>query len=93
MSIQIASADGINIQTLFGASSLHLDDSKIIVIIDVNHLSDEQESQLETDGLLVGLNIEDEMIATKTQIILTPKSRGGSVDGLNDNQIIIEFEI
>jgi hypothetical protein len=48
---------------------------------------------LETDGLFVGFSIEDEMIKTKSQIILTPKSKGGSIDGLNSNQFIVEFEL
>ena len=93
MTIQIASSDETIIETILGASSIHRDGKKIVVIVDANQLTDEQESLLETDGLFVGFSIEDEMMKTKTQIILTPKSKGGSIDGLNNNQFIVEFEL
>ena len=93
MTIQIASSDEIIIETIVGASSIHRDINKIIVIVDTNFLTDAQGELLETEGLYVGFNIEDEMIKTKSQIILTSKSKGGSVEGLNDNQFIVEFEL
>ena len=93
MSMQIASSDEIIIETILNASSVHADNTKIVVIIDTATMTDAQEQMLETDGLLVGFNIEDEMVKTKSQIILTSKANGGSVDGLNANQIIVEFEL
>ena len=93
MSIQLASSDETIIETIAGAYSIHRDSNKIIVIFNADSLTDDQEALLVTDGLYVGFNIEDEMIKTKSQIILTPKSKGGSVEWLKDNDFIVEFEL
>ena len=93
MTIQLASADETIIETIVGAYSINRYSNKIVVVVNADSLTDAQEALLVTDGLYVGFNIEDEMIKTKSQIILTPKSKGGSVEWLEDNKFIVEFEL
>ena len=83
MTIQIASADETIIETIAGAYSVHRDSSKIIIIVDINQLTDKQELLLETDGLFVGFSFDDEMIKTKSQTMVFT----------DDRRLIVELKL
>ena len=87
MTIQIASADEKTIETINNALTVHADSSKIVVIIDLDHLTDAQESMLETDGLFFSSINDQWMTKTKSQVMIT------SDKVLKSNQIIVEFEL
>ena len=87
MTIQIASSDQITIRTIDRATVIHADDSKIIVLIDLNSLTSAEEAMLETDGLWFSTLNDEEMTKTKTQMFIT------SNPVLATYQAIIEFEL
>lgn len=89
MSIQIASADETKIEDFYFASLIHKDESKILLLLNAEHISEDQKVMLETDGLFVGLILGDPMIKTKTQYIRSTES----YNALESGQWIIEFEL